>query len=158
MATHQFQPSLPPPSNTTGVVGWLRKNLFNGVFNSIATLVLGYLAIQGLLNILDWAIFNANWSGTTRNDCTLEGACWVFISVRWEQFMYGFYPAAELWRPRLFFFTLALFVALLAYEKTSKRGWFGWFSLTSIPSSLPYFFMVVSSGWKWSKPINGVDC
>ncbi|ENM3910710.1 amino acid ABC transporter permease [Vibrio cholerae] len=123
MATHQFQPSLAPPANTTGIVGWLRKNLFNGVFNSIATLVLGYLAIQGLLNILDWAIFNANWSGTTRNDCTLEGVCWVFISVRWEQFMYGFYPTAELWRPRLFFFTLALFVALLAYEKTPKRGW-----------------------------------
>ncbi len=92
MATHQFQPSLPPPSNTTGVVGWLRKNLFNGVFNSIATLVLGYLAIQGLLNILDWAIFNANWSGTTRNDCTLEGACWVFISVRWEQFTVRLLP------------------------------------------------------------------
>ncbi|EJB8349970.1 amino acid ABC transporter permease, partial [Vibrio cholerae] len=142
MATHQFQPSLPPPSNTTGVVGWLRKNLFNGVFNSIATLVLGYLAIQGLLNILDWAIFNANWSGTTRNDCTLEGACWVFISVRWEQFMYGFYPAAELWRPRLFFFTLALFVALLAYEKTPKRGWI-WLVFVNI---YPFFAALLLYG------------
>ncbi len=142
MATRQFQPSLPPPSNTTGVVGWLRKNLFNGVFNSIATLVLGYLAIQGLLNILDWAIFNANWSGTTRNDCTLEGACWVFISVRWEQFMYGFYPAAELWRPRLFFFTLALFVALLAYEKTPKRGWI-WLVFVNI---YPFFAALLLYG------------
>ncbi len=142
MATHQFQPSLPPPSNTTGVVGWLRKNLFNGVFNSIATLVLGYLAIQGLLNILDWAIFNANWSGTTRNDCTLEGACWVFISVRWEQFIYGFYPTTELWRPRLFFFTLALFVALLAYEKTPKRGWI-WLVFVNI---YPFFAALLLYG------------
>jgi hypothetical protein len=30
MSTHQFQPDLPPPSNTVGAVGWMRKNLFNG--------------------------------------------------------------------------------------------------------------------------------
>jgi general L-amino acid transport system permease protein len=26
------KPDLPPPPNTTGLVGWLRVNLFNGVF------------------------------------------------------------------------------------------------------------------------------
>lgn len=25
MSTHQFQPDLPPPANTVGPVGWLRK-------------------------------------------------------------------------------------------------------------------------------------
>lgn len=72
--------------------------------------------------------------------------------------MYGFYPAAELWRPRLFFFTLALLSHCWLMKRHQSEAGFGWFSLTSIPSSLPYFFMVVSSGWKWLKPINGVDC
>lgn len=114
MSTHQFQPDLPPPSNTVGVVGWLRKNLFNGPVNSIVTLILAYIVFNALWHIVDWAFINADWIGSTRDDCSREGACWVFISVRWEQFMYGFYPEAELWRPRLFYITLAIFTVLLA--------------------------------------------
>ena len=38
------KPDLPPPPNTTGLVGWLRFNLFNGVFNSVLT-VLSMVAI-----------------------------------------------------------------------------------------------------------------
>lgn len=53
MSTHQFQPDLPPPSNTVGVVGWLRKNLFNGPVNSIVTLILAYIVLMrfGILSI-----------------------------------------------------------------------------------------------------------
>lgn len=53
MSTHQFQPDLPPPSNTVGVVGWLRKNLFNGPVNSIVTLILAYIVLMrfGTLSI-----------------------------------------------------------------------------------------------------------
>ncbi|MCL4125577.1 UNVERIFIED_CONTAM: hypothetical protein GTU68_043491 [Idotea baltica] len=43
------------------------------------------------------------------------------INVRWDQFMYGFYPTEELWRPQLFYGLLAIFVALLAYEHTPKK-------------------------------------
>ena len=37
----QFQPDLPPPANTVGFVGWMRKNLFNGPVNSIVTALNG---------------------------------------------------------------------------------------------------------------------
>ncbi|MEZ8989834.1 amino acid ABC transporter permease [Vibrio breoganii] len=123
MSIHQFQPDLPPPSSSVGVVGWLRKNLFSSPLNSIVSVLLGYIAFLLFSNVLSWAFVNADWVGTTRDDCTSAGACWVFISVRWEQFMYGFYPEAELWRPRLFYATLAIFVAALMYEKTPKRTW-----------------------------------
>ena len=127
---HQFQPSLPPPVNTTGVVGWLRKNLFNGIINSIVTIILALLAIRGIWAVLDWAVIKADWVGATRDACTRDGACWVFIRVRWEQFMYGFYPADELWRPRVFFASLAVLIAAMAYEKTPGRKWiFGFFIL-----------------------------
>ncbi len=133
MKVHQFQPSLPPPENTTGVIGWFKKNLFNSPASSIATIILAYFAFTILWNIIDWAFIHANWVGTTRDDCSREGACWVFISVRWQQYMYGFYPEAELWRPRLFFTTLAIFVALIAYDKTPKRTWIWLFFVNIYP-------------------------
>ncbi|CAM2946251.1 amino acid ABC transporter permease [Vibrio rarus] len=133
MSIHQFQPDLPPPSNSVGVVGWMRKNLFSTPLNSIVTLILGYLAFVLISHIFSWAFINADWIGTTRDDCSSAGACWVFISVRWEQFMYGFYPEAELWRPRLFYATLALFIAALMYEKTPKRTWIWLFFVNIYP-------------------------
>lgn len=133
MSVHQFQPSLPPPVNTTGVIGWLRKNLFNSPANTVLTLILGYVAATLLWHAFNWAILNADWVGTTRDACSKEGACWVFINVRWEQFMYGFYPETQLWRPRLFYITLAIFVALLMYEKTPKRGWLFLFFVNIYP-------------------------
>lgn len=123
MKTHQFQPSLPPPQNTVGVVGWMRKNLFSSPANAITTVILAYFTFHIIWQVLEWGVFNADWFGSTRDDCTSTGACWVFISVRWQQFMYGFYPTTELWRPRFFYATLAILVALMAYEKTPKRTW-----------------------------------
>ncbi|GAB7220142.1 amino acid ABC transporter permease [Vibrio comitans] len=133
MSIHQFQPDLPPPSSSVGVVGWFRKNLFSSPLNSIVSVILGYLAFLLISNVVSWAFVNADWVGTTRDDCTSAGACWVFISVRWEQFMYGFYPEAELWRPRLFYATLAVFVAALMYEKTPKRTWIWLFFVNVYP-------------------------
>jgi general L-amino acid transport system permease protein len=133
MKVHQFQEDLPPPANTVGVFGWMHKNLFNSAANTILTFALGYLVISAVWSIMDWAVINADWVGATRDACSRDGACWVFISVRWEQFMYGFYPETELWRPRLFFATLALFIGLLMYEKTPKRGWLFMFFVNIYP-------------------------
>ncbi|MDG3088077.1 amino acid ABC transporter permease [Vibrio hannami] len=133
MAVHQFKEDLPPPANTVGVVGWLRKNLFNSPVNTVLTFVLGYFALSLIWAIADWALLKADWVGTTRDACSRDGACWVFISVRWEQFMYGFYPEAELWRPRLFYATLAIFIAALMYEKTPKRTWIWLFFVNIYP-------------------------
>jgi len=93
MTSHTFKPDLPPPSASVGLLGWLRANLFSGWFNSVLTLVGIYV-----LWLINWAFLHANWQGTTRADCTAEGACWVFIEERFAQFMYGFYPEQLRWR------------------------------------------------------------
>ncbi|MCG3728469.1 amino acid ABC transporter permease [Vibrio cincinnatiensis] len=121
------------PALFTSILTWLRENLFNGVINTFCSLLLGYLALSAAWAVLDWAIFNADWIGSTRDACHGEGACWVFISVRWEQFMYGFYPPEELWRPRLFFASLAILLLLLAYEKTPNRTRIWAFFVTAYP-------------------------
>ncbi|MCE0492573.1 amino acid ABC transporter permease [Vibrio salinus] len=133
MKKHEFLPDLPPPANTRGMMGWMLKNLFNSPLNTILTFVIAFFACKGIISVFDWAILDANWIGTTRDACTKSGACWVFISVRFEQFMFGFYPEAELWRPKLFFATLAILTALLAYHKTPKRTWIFLFTVTIYP-------------------------
>ncbi len=50
---------------------------------------------------VEWLFLKAQFSGVDRNACTGEGACWVFIGQRLDQFIFGFYEASERWRPLL---------------------------------------------------------
>jgi len=133
MKKHEFLPDLPPPANTRGIMGWMLKNLFNSPMNTILTFIIAFLVCKGIWAVFDWSIINANWIGSTRDACTKDGACWVFIRVRFEQFMFGFYPEAERWRPKLFFATLAILIVLIAYDKTPKRSWIFLFTVTLYP-------------------------
>ncbi len=69
-----------------------------------------YLLYLILTPLVQWGFINADWIGTSRQDCTSGGACWVFVSVRLKQFIYGFYPADQQWRVN---FAVILFTATL---------------------------------------------
>ena len=88
---------------------WTRKNLFSGWLNTLLTLVSLWLIWSVIPPALNWLIFQANWLGETRADCTKAGACWVFIHARFGQFMYGLYPHELRWR-----INLALVIGLLS--------------------------------------------
>ncbi|WP_120995748.1 amino acid ABC transporter permease [Stutzerimonas urumqiensis] len=98
MTAHTFKPDLPAPTTSIGALGWIRANLLSSWFNAALTLLGLYLLWLIVPPLLQWAIFQADWTGTTRQDCTREGACWVFIQSRFAQFMYGFYPPELRWR------------------------------------------------------------
>ena len=98
MQTHTFKPDLPPPAMSVGMVGWLRANLFSSWFNTLLTLFAVYLVWLMFPPLIQWAFIDADWTGTTRADCTSGGACWVFVQQRFGQFMYGFYPSELRWR------------------------------------------------------------
>nr|WP_086938638.1 amino acid ABC transporter permease [Thaumasiovibrio occultus] len=149
MKVHKFQPDLPPPPATTGTIGWLRKNLFSSPLNSVISLVLGYLVFSGLWQLINWALLSADWQGASREMCRREGACWVFIKVWFKQFMFGFYPAEELWRPKLFYATLVLIVAALAFEKTPGRKWL-WLFFVNI---YPFFAAALLYGGVFGLPV-----
>ncbi|AJJ11590.1 inner membrane amino-acid ABC transporter permease protein yhdY [Yersinia rohdei] len=92
-------PSTVRPGNPVSRwVLWARKNLFSSWTNSLLTLLCLWLMWQFIPPLLNWTIFDANWLGTSRSDCTREGACWVFIHARFGQFMYGLYPIEQRWR------------------------------------------------------------
>ncbi|MBD7977773.1 MULTISPECIES: amino acid ABC transporter permease [Pseudomonas] len=98
MITHTFKPDLPAPAMSVGLLGWIRANLFSNWVNTLLTFIGLYLIWLIVPPIIEWAFIKADWVGSSRADCSREGACWVFIGERFSQFMYGFYPAELRWR------------------------------------------------------------
>ena len=98
--------SLAPPLSEVGVLAWLKQNLFSTWYDTLLTLLCLWLLWQLVPPLLQWALFNADFSGISREDCTSGGACWVFIKARFWQFMYGFYPVDQRWRVNLAFLIL----------------------------------------------------
>ncbi len=116
-ARHTPQPDLAPPASEVGVYGWLRHRLFSSPLNTVLTLISAYVIYQTVPPFLDWAIFSANWhEGTSRADCTNDGACWTMVRARFGQFMYGFYPLDQRWRVDLAFILQFGAIAALLIE------------------------------------------
>ncbi|MDC1059985.1 amino acid ABC transporter permease [Alphaproteobacteria bacterium] len=126
-----------PPVATTGILGWLRMNLFSNWVNSLVSLFVLYILIQFIPWILNWTIFAAdfkyNFNGEEIIDRTMcsrvldpenGGACWAIIYVRFYQFMYGFYPRDEVWRVNLSYTMLAIAVVPLLFDKFPFRKYF----------------------------------
>ena len=137
-------PDKPAPISTDGAVAWMRDNLFNGVFNTILSLSALALVIFALPPILNWVIFGANWvGGADACRANPDGACWPFVTARWEQFLYGFYEKSERWRLNILLAMLAVGIALLVWEKTPGRKYIAMFMLIIYPVFA--FFMMYGS-------------
>jgi general L-amino acid transport system permease protein len=105
------------PSSTKGLTYWIRENLFSSPLN-VALTLLGVMILFWIIPpFIKWAYINANFAGSTREDCVSGGACWVFIRMKIDMFMYGFYPSELRWRVN---FIYVLFFALLISFKYLK--------------------------------------
>ncbi len=113
---------LPPPRTDTGVLGWLRENLFSSPLNTGLTLMAAYLLYLWLPPLFSWLFLDANWRGESRADCTGAGACWVFVKARFGQFLYGFYPEEERWRVNTAFLLLIVMAAPLFPRRVKYKG------------------------------------
>jgi general L-amino acid transport system permease protein len=116
-------PVLGPPVTQTGVLGWLRANLFSTWYNAILTLLGLYFLYSLIPPLIDWAFVRADWSGDTREACDRDGACWVYIKVWFWQLVFGRYPIDERWRVVTAFIILGAAIApLLIPSFKWKRG------------------------------------
>ncbi len=113
-------PSLPPPSTSVGAVAWLRQNLFSSPLNVFLTLFSIYILYLLIPPIVEWGIINATWEGSSKAACTAGGACWAFINVYFEQFMYGLYPSQETWRINLAVILIVLLIGMFAIKAINK--------------------------------------
>ncbi len=118
-------PSQPAPADIIGPVAWLKENLFSSLGNSIVTLLGIAFVVTIFPPIFDWVFWSADWAGSSQDDCSKEGACWVFIGAWLQQFFYGSYPDEQLWRINLCFFLLPVIITaqyVLPQEVRKKIG------------------------------------
>ena len=122
-------PGRPAPVMTIGVLGWLRANLFSSWLNTVLT-VAGLLLLWRIVPpLLGWALFNADFSGTTGEECTAVGACWAWLDQRINQFLYGFYPADSYWRVNVALILLIPAVAYVLFDKLPYARYGRWYAL-----------------------------
>ena len=76
----------------------INTNFNSSNFNAVLTLLVIFTLIKYIPPLLNWFIFDADFIGNKKEDCTGGGACWVFIKVWLNRFVYGMYPDAEQWR------------------------------------------------------------
>ncbi len=126
-------PSRPAPSSSRGIMGWMKSNLFSTPGNTVLTLTAAAFLAWLLPPIAQWMLLDASFAGSSQADCTGEGACWVFISTRFMQFIYGFYPDDELWRVNLFFAHMTAVLVWVLWDKMPKRMLGGIWFLTGFP-------------------------
>ena len=88
----------------------LNKNINTSNFNACLSVSIILLLIFSIPPLLNWFIFDANISGNTKEACTGGGACWVYIKVWFNRFMYGMYPNAEQWRINVTFIIVLIFI------------------------------------------------
>ena len=128
-------PRLPAPRNTTGLYGWARQNLFSSPLNVVLTLVVGALALSVIWRVVDWAIIRAAWTGENRDVCAAPGvgACWPFAWAKIGQWIYGFYPIDQRWRPNLVFIIGGLGIVPMLIPSLPYKKWNGIFLLVVFP-------------------------
>ena len=92
---------------------WFKEKFFSSPINAFLTISIIYLGFVTIPPLFDWILFDATFIGTKKSDCNGAGACWVFIGVWFERFIYGLYPVSEIWRINLAFGIL--FISIIIY-------------------------------------------
>ncbi len=90
----------------------LNKNINSSNFNAFLTLLILFIIIKAISPLMNWLILEANFAGSSKDDCTGNGACWVFIKVWFNRLMYGLYPDVEQWRVNSAFILLFALVGI----------------------------------------------
>ncbi|MDZ4163900.1 MAG: amino acid ABC transporter permease [Smithellaceae bacterium] len=105
---------LKAPIIRIGVWQWMKSNLFNGVFNSILTVVIFFFLYKIIPPFVQWAFIDSLWLSTAEECRAGQGACWSIIPANIRFILFGFYPHELHWRPSL---AIIMLVSLLLYSK-----------------------------------------
>ena len=111
-----------------GAAAWARANLFNSVWSSLVTVVLGYFLIRWAIDIVNWGFIRAVWTVPYPDGkpdpaaCRAldgAGACWAVIEDKYRFILFGRFPYEEQWRPAI---VIALFLGLYGLS-AMRRFW-----------------------------------
>ena len=103
-----------PPLIRLGVFKWMKLNLFNGIFNSILTVITLFFLLKIIPPFVQWAFIDSFWMSTAEQCRAGDGACWSMITANFRFIIFGFYPYELHWRPSV---AMIILVSLLFYSK-----------------------------------------
>ncbi|TMJ30044.1 MAG: amino acid ABC transporter permease [Alphaproteobacteria bacterium] len=126
------------------MIAWLRQRLFATPVDAAVTLVCLYMVWRLSVPLVHWLLLDATWSGSSRDDCTGAGACWVFVRVRFGQFMYGQYPLGERWRVDLVGALWLMVTLALSWRGLPRRAGATLAAVLLLP---PVGIVVLHGGW-----------
>ncbi|MGH1357360.1 MAG: amino acid ABC transporter permease [Burkholderiaceae bacterium] len=132
-------PDRPAPRSEIGVIGWLRKNLFSSIGNSVTTLVILALLVWLVPVMVNWLFLNAVWGKQTLEACDAargSGACWAVVPEKIRVMLFGTYPYDEQWRGGL----VVIILSLLLIVSAVKWFW-NW--------SLPVIWIIATAATLW---------
>ena len=134
-------PDLPPPIASRGVVKWVRENLIATPTDIVLTLVSLYLLYLIVPPLVDWMFLDSVVNAGSRDECRElgSGACWAVVAVRFDQFMYGFYPQELRWRVDLSAVLLAVALVPVLFDKAPYRKW--WMIFTIVYPVIAFFLL-----------------
>ncbi len=114
---------LPPPTERFTLLGWMKKNLFGSIWDSILTVVAGAFLVWLIYAVITWIVAKAQWAAVTDN---------------LQLFMKGQYPAAADWRLWLLLYILAMIAGLMWGLALKRAGGVGWV-LLAVPVILAFW-------------------
>jgi general L-amino acid transport system permease protein len=135
----QFSPARPAPTNTEGLIPWIKTNLFGNWISTLTTFVVGALLLYYVPQFINWAIITST-TVANADACRAEGvgACWGVIREKFRLIIFGRYPFEEQWRPLV---ATLLMIALLVMSCT-RAFWKKWLVLLWIVVLAAFFILM----------------
>ena len=129
-----------PPKATSGTLGWVRENLFASPLNAVLTITSLCFLYLVVPPFVQWAFVDAVWFGNSNKDCAgYEGACWAVVTARFGQFVYGFYPESERWRPNLVLILFVINLLPVLWDRVPGRTFSAVFLVSGFPLVALFF-------------------
>ena len=119
MSTTTHIEEIKPPATNVGIIGWIRQNLFNGYFSSMATILILAGLIRVIPQFIQWAFIDSVWFTSGQECHEAAGACWSVITQNIRFNIFGYYPYEEQWRPLV---AMIILIGMLIYS----RDWNKW--------------------------------
>jgi general L-amino acid transport system permease protein len=135
-------PGRPPPTAVEGAWPWVRRNLFDGWRNTLATIVVVAILAYYLPPLFEWAV----WNAVVRPDnaacrASPNGACWGVVAEKYRLILFGRYPYPEQWRPLIACLLLIALIVASCYRRFWRRWLVGaWVAV------LAAFFVLMYGG------------
>jgi general L-amino acid transport system permease protein len=123
----------PAPSSQKGANAWIRKNLLATPKDVVLTILALTLLAWCVPHLVNWLFVQAVWTGPDRTFCATtvqggvqpegwSGACWAFVSAKYDQFIFGRYPLADRWRPTIVAILFVLLLVPMLIPSVPRKG------------------------------------